>query len=205
MPSAWKPAPGQETLIEMAAGGDEWFAGVVMEASGDPVVVDLGTGRRPGESNCEVVARFFASDALYRAKATLSSHDGLDAVIDLRIHEVERVQRRIAPRATLALPIRLSNFDDPGISDAGFASVLGDTIDIGEGGCRVLTARHFPSGCDPTVSLELPSGATVVALATVLEELAIGEARYEYRLVFTKIEELDRLRLTQLVAATTGP
>lgn len=197
MPFVWKPMPGQVALIELSSGGNDLLTGVVLEDSENgPVVVDLGASPRPDEAECEVVASFFAPDALYRMTATLSSHDGQKAIIDLRIHDIERVQRRTAPRARIVIPAVLSNFDEPG----AFSSVIGETIDIGEGGCRVLIPKPFPSGCDPTVTLQLPTGETVVALAAVLQANVASDGRYEYRLVFLELEDVDRLRLAELIA-----
>ena len=215
MPFAWKPSPGQVALIELNDGGSDCLTGVVVELEGpagatDALVVDLGASPRPrlgAGGDCEVVASFFAPDALYRVTATLSAHDpdhdALAAVIDLRVHEVERVQRRGAPRARLRLPLVMSNFDDPSGDDPGaFPSVVGETIDVGEGGCRALLPKPFPHGCDPTVSLELPDGTTVVALAAILQATPTSDGRHEYRLVFLELDDVDRLRLADLVGET---
>ena len=201
MPFAWKPMPGQVALIEMSTGSNECLTGVVLDGDGGPVVIDLGASPLPAQIECEVVASFFAPDALYRMTATLSHHDGgRQEIIDLRVHDIERVQRRTAPRARLAIPVVLSNFDDPSVEEPGaFASVIGETLDIGEGGCRVLMPKPFPSGCDPTVTLQLPSGETIVALAAVLQANATADGRYEYRLVFLELEDVDRLRLAELI------
>ena len=203
MPFAWKPVPGQVALIEMSAGGNECLTGVVLDGEDGPVVIDLGASPRPDQLECEVVASFFAPDALYRMTATLAPHDGgaHERIIDLRVHDIERVQRRTAPRARVTLPAVLSNFDDPASEAPGaFASVIGETLDVGEGGCRVLVPKPFPSGCDPTVTLQLPAGDTIVALAAVLQANATQDGRYEYRLVFLELEDVDRLRLAELVA-----
>ena len=207
MPFAWKPAPGQVALIELSSGGNDCLTGVVVDGFGAPqgaVVVDLGASPHPDLSNdLEVIASFFAPDALYRLSATLSPHDhaAADTIIDLRVHDIERVQRRSAPRVRLNVPVVMSNFDDPATDDPGaFASLVGETIDIGEGGCRALMPKPFPSGCDPTVTLQLPTGETIVALAAVLQATATNDGRYEYRLVFLELEDVDRLRLAELIA-----
>jgi hypothetical protein len=203
MPFAWKPVPGQVALIEMSTDGNDCLTGVVLDGEEGPVVIDLGASPRPDQLECEVVASFFAPDALYRMTATLAPHDGAvhERIIDLRVHDIERVQRRTAPRAHIALPAVLSNFDDPSTEEPGaFASVIGETIDVGEGGCRVLVPKPFPSGCDPTVTIQLPSGETIVALGAVLQANATQDGRYEYRLVFLELEDVDRLRLAELVA-----
>lgn len=203
----WRPAAGQIALIEPvdASPGRDCLTGVVVP--GDRILIDLGASPRPESDAAEVVASFFAPDALYRMTATLARHEHarIDTIIDLRVHDVERVQRRTAPRARVRLPLVLSNFDDPSTEDAGaFASVVGETIDVGEGGCRALVPRPFPHGCDPTVTLELPGGDTIVALAAVLQAAATTDGRYEYRLVFLELDDVDRLRLADLVAEPTA-
>lgn len=208
MPFAWKPVPGQVALIELSD-GDECLTGVVLdeEAADGSVVIDLGASPGAGTRDREVVASFFAPDALYRMTATLARHEhaSIDTIIDLRVHDVERVQRRSAPRARVRLPLVLSNFDDPATEDSGaFSSVVGETIDIGEGGCRALVSRPFPHGCDPTVTIELPGGDTIVALAAVLQAAATTDGRYEYRLVFLELDDVDRLRLADLVTEPTA-
>jgi hypothetical protein len=207
MPFAWKPAPGQVALIELATGGTDCLTGVVLddEAGEGGVVIDLGASPRLDRSECEVVASFFAPDALYRMTATLHRHEDVEQIIDLRVHDIERVQRRTAPRARVVLPAVLSNFDDPAVDDPGaFTSIVGETVDIGEGGCRVVTGKPFPSGCDPTVTLDLPDGTSIVALAAILQAMATGYGRYEYRLVFLELEDVDRHRLAELIAEPAG-
>ncbi|MFP5376114.1 MAG: PilZ domain-containing protein, partial [Acidimicrobiia bacterium] len=160
--------------------------------------VHLG-GARPAVAPGEVVASFVAPDALYRVRATLSPHDGAAGVVDLRSHHVERVQRRAASRVALAVPAVLSNFDDPAADDrAAFSSVSGETVDLGEGGCRVRVRHPFPEGCDPTVTLELP-GRSVVALAAISQALELPDG-HEYRLVFLAIDDADRAALRRLAA-----
>ena len=204
MPFAWKPVPGQVALIEVNDGGNDCLTGVVLAGDEDNgIVIDLGFSPKPEHVDCEVVASFFAPDALYRMTATLAPHDGgPDKVIDLRVHDIERVQRRNAPRARITIPVVMSNFDDPSAEDSGtFSSLVGESLDIGEGGCRALMPKPFPSGCDPTVTLQLPTGETVVALAAVLQANATTDGRYEYRLVFLELEDVDRLRLAELINA----
>ena len=199
MPFAWRPVPGQVALIEVV-GIDDCLTGVVLDdevADGQPVVIDLGATPHPPTDECEVVASFFAPDALYRITATLVPHANrhTESVIDLRIHEVERVQRRQSPRARHELHAVLSNFDDPG----AMVSVVGQTADVGEGGCRVVTETAFPPGCDPTVTLTLPDGEDLVLLGAVLQSSSTPDG-YEYRIVFLQLEDEDRERLSRLVS-----
>lgn len=216
MPFAWKPVAGQVALIELSSGGNDCLTGVVVDGDSPAdeqgaVVIDLGASPRPvldAKGECEVIASFFAPDALYRMTATLSPHDesGRAAIIDLRVQDIERVQRRTAPRARITIPVVLSNFDDPAAGRPGeFSSVVGETLDVGEGGCRALLPKPFPHGCDPTVTLQLPSGDTVVALAAILQASTVEDGRYEYRLVFLELEDVDRLRLVDLVADAVSP
>jgi hypothetical protein len=206
MPFAWKPVPGQVALIELTGGGNDCLTGVVLEDDGGPVVIDLGASARPAlaaRDQRKVVASFFAPDALYRLTGTLSPHGAgeREAVIDLRVLDIERVQRRTAPRTRIRIPVVMSNFDDPATDDPGaFASLVGESIDIGEGGCRALMPKPFPHGCDPTVTLQVPGGDPIVALAAVLQANATSDGRYEYRLVFLELDDVDRLRLSDLVA-----
>ena len=196
VPSAWRPVAGQVALIERED-DDARVTGVVLGAEDDSIVVHLG-GSRPAVAPGEVVASFVAPDALYRVRATLSLHDGTAGLVDLRSHHVERVQRRTASRVALTIPVVLSNFDEPAAGDrTAFSSVSGQTVDVGEGGCRVRVAGLFPEGCDPTVTLELPTGRTVVALAAVSQVLELPEG-YEYRLVFLSVDPVDRVALRDL-------
>lgn len=198
MPSAWRPVAGQVALIERDD-EDDRVTGVVLLSRDDAIRVHLG-GDRSRFSPGTVVASFIGPDALYRMKATLSLDDGASGLVELHSLGVERVQRRTASRVAITLPVVLSNFDEPAPGDrASFASVSGETVDIAEGGCRVRVMDPFPEGCDPTVSLELPSGRTVVALAAVSQVLALPEG-YEYRLVFLSIDPADRAVLRRLAA-----
>jgi len=201
MPFAWRPVPGQVALIEVA-GQDSCLTGVVVDgpdSDDEPIVVDLGGSPGPPSPSVEVIASFFAPDALYRLSATAVPHqNGGGAasakVIDLRIHTVERVQRRTSPRATVPLRAVMSNLDDPG----ALVSIVGQTIDLGEGGCRVRTDKPFPPGGDPTVTIHLPDDTTIVSLSAILQSRR-SAGSFEYRLVFLDLDDADRLRLAELV------
>jgi hypothetical protein len=104
----------------------------------------------------------------------------------------------------LAVPVALSNLDDTDAQAGGgaFASVLGESVDIGEGGCRVVVNGRFPSGCDPTVTLHLSADETVIALAAVLEGQQLSDGRFDYRLVFTDQDDGHRDQLSKFMANT---
>ena len=198
----WKPELGQVALIELSAGGNDCFTGVVVNGDGAAVIIDLGASPRPIDPECEVTVSFFCPDALYRIQGTLSRHEDRASMIDLAMRDVERVQRRVAKRAKVTLPVALSNLDDTD-ADAGgdaFASVSGESVDIGEGGCRVMVNHRFPSGCDPTVTLSLSPDETLIALAAVVEEQPLPDGRYEYRLVFTDQADGHRDQLAKYLA-----
>lgn len=201
----WRPPSGQTALIEPIADARTCLTGVVIDdaSAEDVVIVDLGGSPPLAMPDCEVTASFFSPDALHRARATCARHNGDDSIVALTLHEVERIQRRRAPRAQVRLPVVLSNFDDPDPEAGGsvFASVTGESIDVAEGGMRVVTEREFPHGCDPTVTLHLSDDEELVALAAVLEEQDRPDGRHEYRLVFIDPDDDHRERLAKLVAA----
>jgi hypothetical protein len=201
----WRPPSGQTALIEPIADAHTCLTGVVLDevSRADVVVVDLGGGPPLATPECEVTASFFSPEALYRAKATCERQDGDHSIVALTLHEVERIQRRRSPRAQMRLPVVLSNFDDtdPDAGGSVFASVTGESIDVAEGGLRVVTERGFPHGCDPTVTLHLSDSEELVALAAVLEDKDRPDGRHEYRLVFIDPDDDHRERLAKLIAA----
>ena len=199
----WRPAPGQLALIEPVGVGAEGagpdgasrdcLTGVVLPDE-RRLLVDLGASPCPPSSPCDVVASFFTPDALYRlAASAMTIADGL---LELDVRATERVQRRRTVRHRVSLPVSLAAFDGPG----EFRTVTGETIDVGPGGCRVRTRTPFPSGVDPTVSIRVPGGNPVVALARILQA-EVGPDRCEYRLVFADLAPADAERLSHLTAA----
>ena len=134
----WRPAAGQIALIEPvdAAPGRDCLTGVVVP--GERILIDLGASPRPDSDAAEVVASFFAPDALYRLFA--KARQEADGLVSLDVSALERVQRRANPRVNVVLPIRL------GVGDQEEASVLtGETVDLSTGGCRVMTDRPWPT------------------------------------------------------------
>src|SRR2546422_6997358 len=101
----WRPAAGQLALIEPenATPGHDCLTGVVMP--GDRLLVDLGASPRLERDPAEVLASFFCPDALYRVTASASPVEGHDGIVALAVREVERVQRRAAPRVRAVLPV----------------------------------------------------------------------------------------------------
>src|SRR2546429_6174498 len=105
----WRPEAGQIALIEPveASPGRDCLTGVVVP--GDRILIDLGASPRPESDAAEVVASFFAPDALYRLFA--KAHQQEDGLVSLDVSALERVQRRVTPRARAVLPLRLRGGD----------------------------------------------------------------------------------------------
>ena len=188
----WRPAAGQIALIEPvdASPGRDCLTGVVVP--GDRILIDLGASPRPESDVAEVVASFFAPDALYRLFA--KAHQEADGLVSLDVSALERVQRRANPRVQVALPVRL------GVGDMAEAAVLsGETVDLSTGGCRVMTDRPWPTEADPVVTIDLPDGEPVSTQARVVTVDLNGDG-WEYRLAFPGIAEPDAERLSRLVA-----
>lgn len=194
MGEEWRPGPGQLALIEPVDGG-ACLTGVVL---GDPdrILVDLGASPRPGTPKVEVVASFFVPEAMYRVHGTLTLCDDAPGLAALDVHRVQCVQRRAVPRRRVALRVTLAALDDPG----DFSSVTGETLDIGLGGCRVVTGTPFPPGVDPTVTIEVPDAPAPVVTRARVVSACVAPGRCEYRLVFDGIDDVDRDRLFDLVA-----
>jgi hypothetical protein len=89
----------------------------------------------------------------------------------------------------------MTAFDGPG----AVVSTVGRTVDLSCGGCRLITDEPFPLGSEPTVSLRLDDGATVLARAAILDRVR-EPGGFHYRLMFTDIDDEDRAKVAQLVA-----
>lgn len=195
MTEPWTPVAGQLVLIEPTGGEDErCLTGIVLDTQGQ-VVIDLGASPRPATPECEVTASFFDPDALYRVSATARARPEAPSVLDLAVHDVERVQRRGPRRLRASYPVGLVAFDARG----DFVAVVGQTVDLGAGGCRVVTPNPFPAGAEPAVVLRLDDDERVVALGRVLDaHVEVGQ--YEYRIAFVRIADEDATRLADLAS-----
>ena len=182
----WRPTPGQIALIEPMDTSDV-LTGVVVPAH--RLTIDLGASPRPKAPTSDVIASFFAADALYKlsGKATVES----DGLVTIDVGSVERIQRRATPRAQVSLPVRLT-------VPTG-TSLNGETIDVSAGGCRVTTSDPWATDDDPEVWIEMPDGEALVTNARVVTSDLTGNG-WEYRLSFPGIAPGDRERLTRLVA-----
>lgn len=194
MQEEWRPAPGQLALIEPIDEGG-CLTGMVLP---DPerVVIDLGASPWPGAPKVEAVATFFSAEHVVRVFGTLVERERHAGLAELAVQRVEVIQRRAVPRRRVRWPVTLTALDEPG----DFSSVTGETVDVGVGGCRVVTAAPFPPGVDPTVAIAVPGfGTPIVARARVVSA-CVAPGHSEYRLVFSKIDDDDRDRLFDLVA-----
>jgi hypothetical protein len=192
----WKPPAGTTTLVEPIDPelGQEALTATVIED--DRLLLDLGASPRPGE-NTDVIASFFTPDALVRVTGVLVAVQERDRTLhELVVKDIDRVQRRQAARIEIALNASMVVPDAPG----PMVSVLGRTPNVSAGGCRVTTEQQL-GGSDPLVSLDLADDrGPVVAQATVLSSTHLG-SKWDYRLMFTAIDNDDRVRLERLAVA----
>ncbi|MEY2420363.1 MAG: PilZ domain [Acidimicrobiaceae bacterium] len=192
----WKPPAGTTTLVEPLdpEPGHEALTATVVED--DRLLLDLGASPRPAET-ADVTASFFTPDALVRIAGILVAVKERDRTLyELVVKDIDRVQRRQAPRVEIALAASLVVPDAPG----PMVSVLGRTQNVSAGGCRVTTEQRLAGG-DAVLSIDLADdSAPVVAQATVLSSEHHG-SQWDYRLMFTAIDRDDRVRLERLVAA----
>ena len=180
MTTHWVPTPGMVALLEPTAVGREQdlLTGVVLPDD-RRVLVDLGAS--PGVAGTEdVVASFFASDALYRLRAT-ATPTGSGSVVELDVLATERVQRRAEPRTRVTMPVT--------VGGGGSTHLEAETIDVAGAGCRIATDRPLPAGADATLTILLPEAdEPVVVEARVLEVIPTGD-HWEERLSFVSISD----------------
>lgn len=195
MQATWRPAPGQVALIELVDDPDQCVTGIILGGNDKELAVSIGGSPPPTDPSSEVLVSFFSPDALYRVRATVSPRPEQQSVIDLTVQAVERVQRRSDHRTRLTAPAALTGFDEAG----RFAVAVGQTVDIGRGGCRIMADEELPPDVDPAVSLRLADGHTVVATAHILQTEA-DAGRVSYRVAFVALPEGDAKRLAALEA-----
>jgi len=193
----WKPRAGAVVLVEVVGNGGAPITAVVLADADGRVLLDVGASPTPPDPELDVVASLFASDRFDRVTGALRLVEpDRPGVYELVAKEVERVERRGTARRAVEVRACLSALDGPDPA----VSLVGHTVDLSSGGCRVVTAGAFPVGAVPTVSLELGPSATVLARAAILERSSTPEG-FSYRLMFTDIELEDRVRIAELVAA----
>jgi hypothetical protein len=194
----WQPPPGTTTLVEPigAAPGLDALTATVVED--DRLLLDLGASPRPGPT-VDVVTSFFTPEALVRVTGVLIADDSEGALYELVVKDVERIQRRRAHRVQIELAATLV------VTDGGgpMQSIRGRTRNVSVGGCRVVTDKPLPSGAQPMISLDIrDDGPPFMAETTVLA-IDHEDSWWDYRLMFTAIEDSDRARLDRLGALAT--
>jgi len=187
----WRPSPGQVALLEpKERNALQPMTGLVQTGGAQPVI-DVGKAAQLTNGGCDVVASFFATDGLYRLEATATAKRASNGLVQLAVHSVDRIQRRSHDRVRRALPIEFTG------TNGAASTVQGETIDLAPGGVRVTTTEPLPANTDQNVSINLPDGQSVIALARILE--AIEHAKgFDYRIEFSTIADTDRERLVDL-------
>ncbi len=113
----------------------------------------------------------------------------------VNVIEAERVDgsdRRRWHRARVRLPLRLID------TEGDFRVLVGETVDLGVGGARVLVDGPLPGALRATVQLELSDGPALLCEATVAGGGAVEDG-WEYRLAFADLEVHEVEALEQVV------
>lgn len=180
MQPTWNPTPGQIALLEVAGSVDLCLTGVVLDMGPEGVRIDLGASPTLPHGAAEVSVSFFQADALYLARGRATMLD--DHLLGLDINQVDRIQRRATARAHVCLPVSMTALD------GDFMTVIGTTVDVGVGGCCIHTAQAFTAGADPTLTIDLDEGHTVVVSAQVVSVQQRMDG-WDYRLAFSEMDE----------------
>lgn len=183
----WRPPAGTTTVLEV---GDRPPITAVVLDDDDRLLVDIGAAAPPAADATEVLASFFAPDALVIVTGKLVVADDERGQYELVVDDLRRVERRKTRRVEIDLPCSLTAPD---------VVVKGHTLNVSAGGCRVVTDRQFPAGDEPIISFQLTGGETLVAVAFVVARAHEGDT-WDYRLMFTDIDPADRDRLNDLAA-----
>jgi hypothetical protein len=175
------------------------LTGVIMPSTEGGIAIDLGAGSAQLADGAEVVVSVFSSAAMYRLHGAVHARGRTLVTLD-SVHDVERVQRRRAPRHALRLSVTLVSADE---SDPDVSRVAGRSLDVGAGGLRVETVRPLPRGADPIAIVALPEGAPLMVPTRVITA-DVSEDGCEYRLAFTQLRPADADRLAVLMGATAA-
>lgn len=189
----WRPPVGTTTLVETEIQGVAPLTATVLDD--DRLLLDVGASPRPVPAVFDAVASFFTPEALLRVTGVMTLANDEAGIYELTVKDVQRVNRRASRRVDVELKASLVVADDAGPT----VSVIGHTVNVSAGGCRVVTDKPLPGGSDPMVTLELGNGVTVVAGCSLLCTEHEG-AEWDHRLMFTAIDPDDRDRIAALAA-----
>ena len=189
----WRPPVGTTTLVEAEVKGAAPLTATVLDD--DRLMLDVGASPRPEPPVFDAVASFFTPEALLRVTGVMTLADDEAGIYELVVKDVQRVNRRSSRRVDVELRVSLVVADDAGPT----VSVVGHTVNVSAGGCRVVTEKPLPGGSDPMVTLELGDGVTVVAGCSLLCTEHEADV-WDHRLMFTTIDPDDRDRLAALAA-----
>jgi hypothetical protein len=192
---------GQTALIEPEEIGPlgrrnaEALTGTVGDGDNEHLTI-VGVSPTDIADGTEVMVSVFSPDALYRIRAGVHWVGPSRLAID-PVHDIEQIQRRRWPRHELHLDVTLVALADDS-PDHPTPGVAGRTLDIGMGGLRVETSVPFSAGTTVRLTLMLPDGAPLVALATVVASDA-RNGSFEQRLAFDQLDDLDTNNLAALL------
>ena len=182
---------GQVVLVEWRDAEMPAVTGLVLTAGQGALQIDLTAVVPPALDGSEVAVSVFASDAMYRADATLWLRE--DGVAELRnVVADEPVQRRRWPRCQVTLPMSLVPVD-------GAMTVCGETVDISMGGSRVVTHEPLSSAHDPLLAITMPEGDVVLIPSRVIRSEHESDL-FSYGLVFPEVDGDEAARIAGFVA-----
>lgn len=198
MTVSFRPVTGQVVMLEPLEDDlvERCLAGVVTAGESAQVTIDLGAATARLTPGSEVVVSVFGADAMYKLHAAVQPAAAGVVVLD-PVYDVERVQRRRAPRRPLRLGVTLVSTAE---SDPDVLRVAGRSLDVGVGGLRVQTVRALPKGANPIAIMSVPHGAPLM-LPTRVVSAHEAEDGCEYRLAFTNLRPADADRLAVLVGS----
>lgn len=193
MENAFRAGLGQVVLVEWPDADLAAVTGLVLTVGHGALHVDLTSDIRPDLDGTEVVLSVFASEAMYRAHATLWLKE--DRVAELRnLVADEPIQRRRWPRCRVSLAVSMVPVD-------GATCVCGETVDLSMGGTRVVTHEPLPLGQDPLLAITMPEGDIVLIPSRVIRAEHESDG-FSYGLVFPEVDGDEAARIAGLVAKT---
>lgn len=195
MAEDWQPPDGAECYLEVAS-GDPAVSCTGITVPGNGVRIELDRTAPSELLDRPVVVTCGTPEALHVLNGRLRPVDDGARFVELHTADVMHLQRRAEPRIDIRVPVTLADAEGP----SPMVSVVGRTVNLSSGGCRVVCDEPLPSGVDPVVTLQLDDGKPPVTAEAAVVERDRVEDGWGYRLVFTDIRVDDRVRLIRLTS-----